>query len=65
VAKTIMIIVVADDTYDAHATIPEATVLTEYFQRCYIYVCVCLFISLKFIQACEKSWHDQVEYWCR
>ncbi|KAG7625235.1 putative lyase [Arabidopsis thaliana] len=33
VAKTIMIIVVADDTYDAHATIPEATVLTEYFQR--------------------------------
>ncbi|CAL9220833.1 unnamed protein product [Arabidopsis halleri] len=33
VAKTIMIIVVVDDTYDAHATVPEVTVLTECLQR--------------------------------
>ncbi|CAA0382427.1 unnamed protein product [Arabidopsis thaliana] len=33
VAKIIMTMVVVDDTYDAHATVPEVAVLTECLQR--------------------------------
>jgi len=40
VAKIIMTMVVVDDTYDAHATVPEVAVLTECLQRCLLYLCV-------------------------